>query len=263
MSGLLNGKNAVVTGIANKNSIAWAIAQGFQNHGANVIGTVQSERFRQKAEALDGCPSILIMDAAEARSIKDAIKSASDKFNGEPIDCFVHCIAYADREELKGRFIDGDKERSVQAFAISAESLRGMASIAEPYMAENGSLIYLTFVASELVFPFYNSMALAKAALEASGRYLAEDLGRSKGIRVNGISAGPISTLSARGIGKIDKIFDVYEKRAPLGNVTVTEVADKAVFLASDLSTGMTGTIIYVDGGFRAIGISANEEQSR
>jgi enoyl-[acyl-carrier protein] reductase I len=263
MKGLLDGKNAVVTGIANKNSIAWAIIQGFQQHGANVIGTVLSDRFKHKAEALDNCPPILIMDAAEVSSIEDSIKSASQMFNNEPIDCFVHCIAYADREELKGRFIDGARERSVEAFTISAESLRDMARIAEPYMAENGSLIYLTFVASELVFPFYNSMALAKAALETSGRYLAEDLGRSKRIRVNGVSAGPISTLSARGIGKIDRIFDVYEKRAPLGNISAEDAANAAVFLASDLSRNMTGTVLYVDGGFRAIGISVYEEQSR
>lgn len=259
MMGLLNGKNIIVTGLANNKSIAWWIACALQYHGANVLGTVLNERSASKIRALEEAPKVFIMDVSDTENIAMAIDEANHYFDDKPIDCIVHCLAFADREALTGRFLDTTREQAIKAVTISAFSLLDMAKIAEPYMAENGSVIYLTFAASERNVPHYNIMSVCKSALERIGMLLAHELGESKRIRVNGISAGPVQTLSARAIGRFNEIEDVYGARAPLGLATKRDIANAAVYLASELCS-ITGEVLHVDGGFTIMAINEREK---
>jgi len=264
MSRILEGKNIIITGLASKRSIAWAIASAFQSAGANVVGTVQNERMRFSVEKISDHPPLVQMDVSLIDEISVAINDAMLLFGKDAkLDCLVHCIAFAGKEELNGRYIDGDRNRAVQAYIVSAESLRDMARFAEPYMQENGSIIYLTFAASERTYPHYNTMSVCKSALETIGRLLAYDLGNSKSVRVNGISAGPLETLAARGVGDFREIDNVYNGRCLVGKATFEDVAGSAVFLASDASRGITGAILPVDGGFTTVAFHEREVLAR
>lgn len=262
MSKLLEGKNALVTGLISERSIAWAIIKAFQGNGANVVGSAQNREIKKRVQTFEECPPMIVMDAGKNRSIKNGVTDAVKIFDDQPIDCLVHCLAFAKKKELQGRYIDGKRGRAMEAYSISVESLRIMTQMAEPFMARDGSIIYLTFAGSERVYPYYNTMGVMKAALECAGRYLAPDLAASNRIRINGISAGPERTLAATAVEGFRKIGKFYELRAPLGNVPPENIAGMAVCLASDLSQGVTGEIIHVDGGFHAMAIGIKEEQT-
>lgn len=257
---LLEGKTALVTGVANEYSIAWAIAQEFILNGAEVVISVQNRKIKGKVKRLDGCPQVYVMNIKKNSSIKKTIERVDRAFGNKGIDCLVHSIAYAPKEELQGRFIDGTRKGALESYSVSSESLRVLAKYAEPYLNYKTSIIYLTSLGSQLVFPNYNIMGPAKAALEATASYLASDLGKSKKIRINGISAGPIRTLAARAIKDLNKSFKIYNDKVPLGwdskdPENARSVAKTAVFLASNLSEKVTGNIIYIDGGLHNIAI--------
>jgi len=262
MTKLLEGKNAFVAGILNEHSIAWAVVQALQNHGANVVGSAQTDKIRKKLASLEGCPAMVTMDVSKDSNIKKAIEETSDIFEGEPIHCLVHSIAGgADREDLRGRFLDAESREGGDMYKICAESLKVMARYAEPYMARYGSVFYMTFFASEKTFPNYNTMGPVKALLESIGKHMVPDLADSKQIRVIGISAGPIRTTAARMVGQCDRVKDLYHLRSPLGNITAEDVGNAVVILASDLARMITGDIIHVDGGFHTAAISRKEAE--
>ena len=256
-SDLLKGKKGLVLGVANKRSIAWAIAKTLSNHGAQLAFTYQGDRLKESVEELAqtlpqksplyGC------DVTNDSEIKNVFERLSGDFGA--LHFLVHCIAFAKKEELDGRTIDTSREGFRLAHDVSAYSLIAIAKAAEPLMEkEGGSIVALTYLGSEKVIPNYNVMGLAKASLESSIRYLAADLGK-KNIRVNGVSAGPVSTLAARGISGFTTMLESHRNRAALGrNVEVEEVGNAAFFLLSPLASGITGEIIYVDCGYRIIG---------
>jgi enoyl-[acyl-carrier protein] reductase I len=255
MPAYLEGKNAVVFGVANKRSIAWAITQKLQQAGATLAVTYQNERLKLEAEEM-----IKALPGAEAYQCDvtrdDEITALFEKLNTRwsKLDILVHSVAYAPAEDLKAGFINTSREGFRIAHDISVYSLVALARGAAPLMQNGGSVMTLTYYGAEKVVPHYNVMGVAKAALEASVRYLAYDLGKQK-VRVNAISAGPIKTLAARGISGFGDMLASQAERAPLQrNVDVSEVADTAVFLASDLSTGVTGETIYVDCGYNIMG---------
>jgi enoyl-[acyl-carrier protein] reductase I len=251
----LEGKNAVVFGVANKRSIAWAITQKLQQAGARLAVTYQNERLKLEAEemikALPGAEAYQcdVSRDDEITALFDKLKQRSDK-----LDILVHSVAYAPAEDLKGDFINTSREGFRVAHDISVYSLIAVARGAAPLMQNGGSVMTLTYYGAEKVVPHYNVMGVAKAALEATVRYLAFDMGRHK-VRVNAISAGPIKTLAARGIAGFGDMLSAQAAKAPLQrNVDVEEVANTAVFLASDLSTGVTGETLYVDCGYNIMG---------
>jgi enoyl-[acyl-carrier protein] reductase I len=255
MSASLEGKNAVVFGVANKRSIAWAITQKLQAAGAQLAVTYQNERLRLEAEemikALPGAQAFQC-DVSRDEDITALFEQLKQR-NGR-IDILVHSVAYAPAEDLKAGFLNTSREGFRIAHDISVYSLIAVARAAAPLMTDGGSVMTLTYYGSEKVVPHYNVMGVAKAALEASVRYLAYDLGKQK-VRVNAISAGPIKTLAARGISGFGEMLTSQAERAPLQrNVDVNEVAGTAVFLASDLSSGITGETIYVDCGYNIMG---------
>jgi enoyl-[acyl-carrier protein] reductase I len=252
---LLEGKNGLIVGVANKHSIAWAIAQSAAREGARLAFNYQNERLRENVEEL-------------AQTIKDARTYPCDVSNDNEIevmfksvgeemgrlDFLVHSLAFAPREELSGEFLDTSRQGFATALEISAYSLVALSRLALPLMKEGGSIITLTYLGAERVVPHYNVMGVAKAALEASVRYLAHDLG-PRGVRVNAISAGPIKTLAARGVSGISKMVDHHREVAPLRHATEqAEVGDTALFLLSNLGRGVTGEVIYVDGGYHILG---------
>ena len=253
----LSGKNAIVFGIANQRSIAWAIAQIIHQAGATLAIAYQNERLRENAEKLvDTWEDTLLVqcDVSSDENVEAAFKSVADKLDN--LDIIVHSIAFADREDLGGRFVDTGREGFRTALDISAYSLVSIARYGSPLMAPNGgSILTMTFQASERVFPGYNVMGTAKAALENEVRQLASDLGPDN-IRVNAISAGPLDTLSSRVISRYRDMKRVHAERSPMGrNITHEEVAKTALYLASDLSSGVTGEIIHVDTGYSIMGI--------
>jgi enoyl-[acyl-carrier protein] reductase I len=255
MPGYLEGKNAVVFGVANKRSIAWAITQRLQQAGAQLAVTYQNERLKLEAEemikALPGAHAYQC-DVSRDEDITSLFDQLKQRW--EHLDVLVHSVAYAPAEDLKSGFINTSREGFRVAHDISVYSLIALARAAAPLMQNGGSVMTLTYYGSEKVVPHYNVMGVAKAALEASVRYLAYDMGKHK-VRVNAISAGPIKTLAARGISGFGDMLASQAERAPLQrNVDVNEVADTALFLASDLSTGVTGEIIYVDCGYNIMG---------
>jgi enoyl-[acyl-carrier protein] reductase I len=251
----LQGRNAVVSGVANKRSIAWAIAQRLSDAGANLAITYLSERVKEDAEELiSSLPSAQGFQCDVSKDDEIEKLAADLKQRYGRIDVLVHSIAYAPMEELKGDFLNTSREGFRVAHDTSVYSLIALSRALSPIMTEGGSIMTLSYFGAEKVMPSYNVMGVAKAALEASVRYLAFSLGPHK-IRVNAISAGPIKTLSARAISGFMDMLKSQSDRAPLKrNVEAKEVGDAAAFLASDLSTGITGETIYVDCGYNIMG---------
>ena len=251
----LSGKTAVVFGLANKRSIAWGIAQRLHQAGATLAICYQNERMRAEAEDLiNELPgaSGFQCDVSVDSEIDALFASFRDKYG--KLDILVHAVAYAPAEDLKGEFINTSREGFRIAHDVSVYSLIAVSRAAAPLMTEGGSIMTLTYFAAEKVVPNYNVMALAKASLESSVRYLASNLG-PKNIRVNAISAGPIKTLAARGIGALGDMLKMAADRAPLRrNVDQLEVGGVALFLASDLSSAVTGETLYVDCGYNIMG---------
>jgi enoyl-[acyl-carrier protein] reductase I len=251
----LKGQTAVVFGLANKRSIAWAIAQKLSSAGAQLAICYQNERLRADAEALAGeLPGAETFQCDVSRDEEiDAIFAKLKERYGK-LNVLVHSIAFAPPEELNNDFLLTSREGFRIAHEVSVYSLIALARSAAPLMTEGGSIITLTYFGAEKVVPRYNVMGVAKAALEATVRYLAADLGRQK-IRVNAISAGPIKTLAARGIGGLSEMLKAHAERAPLQrNVEPAEVGNTALFLASDLASGVTGEVLYVDCGYNIMG---------
>jgi enoyl-[acyl-carrier protein] reductase I len=254
---LLEGKTAIIFGVANKRSIAWAIAQALHNAGARLALTYQGERIEENVRELAATlkdPIVLPCDVSKDEEIDAVFQNLSKSL--DHLDILVHCVAYARKEELEGTFLATTREGFRIALDISAYSLPAVVKRAIPLLEKKGgSVLALSYLGGYRVVPHYNVMGVAKAALETSIRYLAYELGE-KNIRVNGISAGPINTLAARGISGFTKMLDVYESRAPLKrNVSASEVADTALFLASDLAKGISGELLYVDAGYHITGM--------
>jgi enoyl-[acyl-carrier protein] reductase I len=251
----LAGRTAVVFGLANKRSIAWAIAQKLHAAGAQLVITYQNERLKEECiSLLADIPGARAFQCDVSRDEEIAALFAELKSAYGKIHTLVHSVAYAPAEDLKGEFLDTSREGFRVAHDVSVYSLVALARAAAPLMEDGGSIMTLTYYGSEKVVPRYNVMGVAKAALEATVRYLAFDLGKKR-IRVNAISAGPVKTLAARGITGFGDMLKAHAERAPLGrNVEVSEVGDAALFLASDLSTGVTGEVIFVDCGYNIMG---------
>lgn len=256
MAFLLEGKNALILGVANRWSLAYAIAEAFRREGAVLTLTYQGERQRQTVEALAGelgAARVLACDVTQPEDLERLGRTLAR--DGRPLDAVVHSIAYAQREDLTRPFLETSEAGFLLAHRISAYSLVAVARIAAPLMTQGGSITTLTYLGATRVVPNYNVMGVAKAALEACMRYLASELG-PRGIRVNAISAGPIKTASARAIKDFSSVLDAVAERAPLRrNTEPGEVADAAVFLASDLGRGVTGNILFVDAGFQIMGL--------
>ncbi|MEZ4646221.1 MAG: enoyl-ACP reductase [Chloroflexota bacterium] len=253
---LLEGKTALIFGLANQRSIAWGIAQAFHEHGAQLgfsYAVPQLERrVRPLAEQI-GVTFVEQCDVTQDAEIETVFAKAAKQFG--TIDILVHAIAFAERADLEGRFYDTSRAGFATAMNISVYSLVALSRAALPLMPNGGSILSLSYYGAEKVVPHYNVMGVAKAALEASTRYLAADLG-PQGIRVNAISAGPIKTLSAAGIAGFRKILGYVEERAPLRrNVDQDEVGRTALWLGSDLASGVTGEVIYVDAGYHILGM--------
>ena len=255
---LLEGKKGLILGVANKRSIAWAIARATAREGARLALTFQGERLEENvrelaAELAD--PLILPCDVTRDEDL-DALAASVQKDFGR-LDFVVHAVAFALREELDGEFLGTSREGYRLAQDISSYSLTALARRTAPLMEGGGSIVTLSYLGGERVVPHYNVMGVAKAALEMSVRYLASDLG-PRGIRVNAISAGPIKTLAAAGVHGLGKMLEYHRTHAPLRkNTEQGEVGDAALFLVSPLSRGITGEVIHVDGGFHVMGMSA------
>jgi enoyl-[acyl-carrier protein] reductase I len=255
MTASLQGRVAVVFGVANKRSIAWSIAQGLHNAGVSLAITYQNERLSLEAKdlisSLPGAEAFQC-DVSRDEEVTQLFATLKERYG--KLHVIVHSIAFAPAEELKGEFLSTTREGFRVAHDVSVYSLIALARAAAPLMDEGGSIMTMTYHGSTKVVPRYNVMGVAKAALECSVRYLAYDLGKQR-IRVNAISAGPIKTLAARGIADLGEMMRAHAERAPLKrNVDVKEVGDTAVFLASDASSGITGEIIYVDCGYNIMG---------
>jgi enoyl-[acyl-carrier protein] reductase I len=254
----LEGKTFVVMGVANKRSIGWGIARSLDKAGARLIFTYNQERMLKNVEKLveelNGKDSIILQcDVESDEQIENCFQEIKEKVG--VIHGVAHCIAFAKTEELQGEFVNTSRDGFLLAQNISAFSLAAVARAARPLMTEGGSIVTLTYLGGERVVQNYNVMGVAKASLEASVRYLANDLGKD-GIRVNSISAGPIRTLSAKGIRDFNSVLNEIEERAPLRRTTTQEeVGDTALFLFSDLSRGITGENIHVDSGFHILSI--------
>ncbi len=256
---LLEGKKGLIIGVANKHSIAWAIAQAAAREGAQLLFSYQNERLRENVEelvqTLPGA-SACVCDVGDDSQIDAMMKQAGQDLGR--LDFLVHSLAFAPREELTGEFLNTTRRGFATALDVSAYSLVAVTRAAVPLMTDGGSVVTLTYLGSERVVPHYNVMGVAKAALEATVRYLAHDLG-PKNIRVNAVSAGPIKTLAARGVSGISKMVDHHRAFAPLRRATEQgEVGDTALFLVSPLGRGITGEVIYVDGGYHILGSLAS-----
>jgi len=256
MSKLMEGKTALVLGVWNQWSIAYAIAQAFVREGAKLLLTYQNERAKPSVEELAqklGAAGLFACDVQQQSDIDGlagALKSQAPK-----LDVLVHSIAFANRDDLGQPFVNTSREGFQLALDVSAYSLVAVAKALTPLMSGGGSIMTLTYLGSTRVVTNYNVMGVAKAALEAEVKYLASELG-AQNIRVNAISAGPIKTISARGIKEFSKILEFVPQHAPLRrNTDIAEVADTAVFLGSELGRGVTGNVIYVDAGFQIMGL--------
>ncbi len=251
----LKGRTAVVLGVANKRSIAWAIAQGLHAAGANLAIAYQNERLEQEAKdlilSLPGAEAFMC-DVSNDAAIAGLFERLKERYG--KLHVLVHSVAYAPAEELKGDFVNTTRDGFRIAHDVSVYSLIAVSRAAAPLMEDGGSIITMSYYGAEKVVPYYNVMGVAKAALECTVRYLAYDLGRKK-IRVNAISAGPLRTLAARGISSMGELMKLHAERAPLQrNVEIGEVGSTGVFLASDASSGITGEVIYVDCGYNIMG---------
>lgn len=254
MTALMQGKRGLIMGVANDHSIAWGIAKTLSQHGASLAFTYQGEALGRRVKPLaESVGSSLVMpcDVEDIASV-DAVFGAVEKQWGT-MDFLVHAIAFSEKNELKGRYADSTRENFVRSMVISCFSFTEAAKRAARLMPNGGAMLTLTFNGSERTMPNYNVMGLAKAALEASVRYLAVDFGRER-IRVNAISAGPIRTLAGAGIGDARAMFAFQQKHSPLGRgVTLEELGGAGLYLLSDLSTGVTGEIHFVDSGYNVI----------
>src|SRR5688572_26805861 len=254
---MFENKRVLVFGVANERSIAWGIAQAMHKHGARFAftfaGEVLEKRVRPLAEEI-GAELVLPCDVTSDEQIDSVFSTVAEKWGG--VDVLIHAVAFANREDLEGRYVDTSREGFKMALDISAYSLVALARRAAPLMKENGgSIVTLSYYGSEKVVAGYNVMGVAKAALEASVRYLAADLG-PEGIRVNAISAGPIKTLAAAGIKGFKNILGVVAEKAPLRkNVSQEDVANTALFLCSDMGGGVTGEVVHVDCGYNILGL--------
>ena len=256
MNDLFKDKRVAVFGVANERSIAWGIAEAMHKQGARLAfsyaGEVLEKRVRPLAESVNA-DLVLSCDVTSDEQVAQAFKEIAAKWDG--IDVLIHAIAFANREDLEGRFVDTTRSGFNLALDISAYSLVALARAAAPLMQHGGAIVTLSYYGSEKVVPSYNVMGVAKAALEASVRYLAADLGPAN-IRVNAISAGPIKTLAASGIKGFKGMLHIVEERAPLRrNVTQADVASAALFLCSDLGAGVTGETMHVDSGYNILGM--------
>ncbi len=257
MNQMLAGRTYIIMGVANKRSIAWGIAQALHNAGARLVFTYQGERLKENVEELTATlerqDSYLIScDVTKDEDIQHVFSTLHKEFG--VIHGLAHCIAFAKKEDLEGEFVATSRDGYHLAQDISAYSLVAVAQAAKPLMTEGGSIVTMTYLGGERVVQNYNVMGVAKAALDASVRYLANDLGKEQ-IRVNAISAGPIRTLAAKGVGGFNNILHTIEEKAPLRrNVSQEEVGNVALFLMSDLSSGVTGEIIHVDSGYHILG---------
>ena len=253
---MLKDKVGMIFGVANKRSIAWACAAACAAHGAKMAFTYQAERLKENVEDLAGTidDSLVVpCDVSDQAEVDAAFDAVGKKYG--KLDFLIHSIAFAPREALEGEFVATTRDAFRTALEISAFSLTQVALAASPLMTEGGSIVTMTYYGAEKVVMNYNVMGVAKAALEASTRYLAADLGKNN-IRVNAISAGPINTLSARGVRGMSTLLSYVGERAPLKrNVQASEVGNTALFLVSDLASGITGETIYVDCGYNIMGI--------
>lgn len=257
-NGLLAGKRGLIMGVANNRSIAWGIAKACVDQGAELALTYQGDAFRKRVEPLAaelGAHIAGDCDVTDMASI-DAVFEGLEKKWGK-LDFLVHAIGFSDKNELDGRYVDTTRENFLRTMDVSVYSFTAVVKRAEAMLNDNASLLTLTYYGAEKVMPHYNVMGLAKAALEASVRYLAVDLG-GKGIRVNAISAGPIKTLAASGIGDFRYILKWNEYNAPLKKtVSIEEVGGSGLYLLSDLSRGVTGEVHHVDAGYHVVGMKA------
>lgn len=254
---ILAGKVGIIFGVANKRSIAWAIAQAWHKAGARLAFTYQGERLKENVEELAGAfgPDTLLMpcDVTKDDEIRRVFSELAARFG--TLHLLLHSVAFAPKEALEGQFVNTTREAFRMAHDVSAYSLVALAREAAPLMTEGGSIMAMSYYGAEKVVPHYNVMGVAKAALEASTRYLAYDLG-PKGIRVNCISAGPVNTLAARGISGFTEMLRRYEERAPLRrNLIPDELGATGVFLASDGAAAITGQVLYVDCGYQIMGM--------
>lgn len=254
---ILEGKTGLAFGVANKRSIAWAIAKAWHEAGAKLIFNFQGERVKEDVEELASAfgEDTLVMpcDVTSDEEIQSFFSKVKE--NTDSVDLLLHSIAFAPREALQGRFVDTSREAFRVAHDVSAYSLVALAREAEPLMTNGGSIVAMTYYGAEKVLPSYNVMGVAKAALEASTRYLAADLG-PKDIRVNCISAGPTNTLAARGISGFTGMLGHVREKAPLSWTGKAEdLAGTGLYLASDMSAKMTGQVLYVDGGYEILGM--------
>ena len=265
MTGIMKGKRGLIMGVANDRSIAWGIAKSLHDQGAELGFTFQGEALEKRVRPLAdsiGADRVVQCDVTDEASIEATFREVEDKWG--QIDFLVHAIAFSDKNELDGLYLDTTRENFLRTMDISVYSFTAVAQKAVPLMKDGGSMVTLSYYGAERVMPHYNVMGVAKAALEASVRYLANDVGKD-GIRVNAISAGPIKTLAASGIGDFRYILKWNELNAPLKrNVTTEEVGNAGLFLLSDLGRGVTGEVMHVDSGYHTVGMLAvdNVEQT-
>lgn len=260
MTGLMHGKRGLIMGLANDKSLAWGIAKKLHEQGAELAFSYQGEalakRVRPLAESL-GSDFLVECDVANMEALDTAFAQIEERWG--KIDFLVHAIGFSDKNELRGKYVDTSLDNFLMTMNISAYSLVAVTKRALPMMSEGGSIVTLTYYGAEKVVPHYNVMGVAKAALEASVKYLANDLG-PQGIRVNAISAGPIKTLAASGIGDFRYILKWNELNAPLRrNVTIEDVGGAGLYLLSDLSSGVTGETHHVDCGYHVVGMKQED----
>ena len=255
---LMGGKRGLIMGVANERSLAWGIAQTLSQHGAALAFSYQGEALLKRVKPLAesvGSKLVLPCDVTDEASIDAVFAALKDEWGG--LDFLVHAIAFSDKNELDGRYVDTTRDNFARTMDISVYSFTAVARRAASLMEGSGSLLTLTYYGAERVMPHYNVMGVAKAALEASVRYLAADLGEQN-VRVNAISAGPIKTLAASGIGDFRYILKWNELNSPLRrNTTIKEVGGAALYLLSDLGTGVTGEVLHVDSGYHVVGMVA------
>ena len=260
MSGLMSGKRGLIMGLANDRSLAWGIAQALAQHGAELAFSYQGESLEKRvgplAEQL-GSDFLIDCDVSDMPALDRAFEQLAKRW--ETLDFVVHAVGFSDKNELRGKYVDTSLENFLMTMNISAYSFTAVARRARAMMPNGGSLLTLSYYGAEKVIPHYNVMGLAKAALESSVKYLAMDLG-PENIRVNAISAGPIKTLAASGIGDFRYILKWNEYNSPLRrNVTIEDVGGAGLYLLSDLAAGVTGEIHHVDGGYNVVGMKAED----
>ena len=260
MTGLMQGKRGLIMGLANDKSLAWGIARALREHGADLAFTYPSAAIEKRVRPLAaelGCDLVLPCDVADMAALDAAFAALAATW--PTIDFLVHAIGASDKNELRGRYSDTSLENFLNTMNVSVYSLTAVTQRAAPMMPRGGAILTLTYYGAEKVVPHYNVMGVAKSALEASVKYLAADLGRDN-IRVNAISAGPIRTLAASGIGDFNLILKWNELNAPLGrNVTIEDVGGAGLYLLSDLASGVTGEIHHVDAGYNVIGMKRED----